>query len=677
MTRSSTLSFSLAFFSAHAFLHLQPVVLVLPCPAQRFCIKCNPSSAIPQCAPASLLIMRTISWIYLFAAFTILVTVAIATTPALDHDNEFLSDLAPTIHFKSHGQAQFAAIDGHLTSSFDLNEPVFALYACRRLITDFQSAARETKQTVLSSVNDTDRAGLFGLHSALPTVREMEKQVNRSLDLNNDVRILIGAVFPPDPTSPGLTDLADPAALMRIARQILSGILAGGSAILGYELSSLFSTSSYSEEAITDLEANQDRLLAALRKEHQRSEDASLELDKALRWTNARVASVRETTTWESRLLLLSVLTAAVTRHSDLTIHGINSLLVSGQLPAHLLRPKRVQEQLDVLAQHAKKKGLELLLTSPLEVYKATSLPVTFRNGTVRAVTPIPLAPLGQQFDLYELIDIPIRIDSNRTKQIRISTAERFLAVSRDRKQSAFVTMTSLEHCRVLRGRYVCRDNPILSRDPHATCAKSLFLDNHRDIIATCTFSTVPAAPGAWEIGSGDYAIFLPSPETLTITCHTDRSANDRMLSARFSGLRRLSLPDNCRAFTSSFIVQRFEELIPIRAPVTVDASLMAALLVTETELRQPDHLNVSYQAAVPRPYSDPTLLPVRHGMPMPWYYQVLIGMGATGLIVAVTLVMVLFCRYRPRTREARIHIHGHDEQDQELKPMAPLCQAE
>ena len=57
----------------------------------------------------------------------------------------------------------------------------------------------------------------------------MEKQVNRSLDLNNEVCILIGANFPPDPTSPGLSDLTNPA-LKCVARQILSGILAGGSA---------------------------------------------------------------------------------------------------------------------------------------------------------------------------------------------------------------------------------------------------------------------------------------------------------------------------------------------------------------------------------------------------------------------------------------------------------------
>ena len=59
------------------------------------------------------------------------------------------------------------------------------------------------------------------------------------------------------------------------------------------------------------------------------------------------------------------------------------------------------------------------------------------------------------------------------------------------------------------------------SRNPHASSAKALYFDDHRDAIATCTFSTVPSVAGTLRMALGEYTIFLPKPEVLTVTCAT------------------------------------------------------------------------------------------------------------------------------------------------------------
>ena len=622
--------------------------------------------------------MHLLAWLRWSLLALLIVNNCDGTAPGLDPTvDDILTDLTPLTHFRAHGTGRFSPLDGHLTTTFDLNEVVYGLFTVRRLVLDFLSAARDTAKTMASHMTNHSASSPFGLKSAVPIAYELVKRVNRSLDLNNDVRMVIGAILPPDHTTPGLTDFINPAAMLRVTRQIIAGLVAGGAALVSAEVASLFSGSDYSSEAISDLETNQGRLLAALKKEHQRTEDNSLELHKAVKWANDQVESLYSISSWDQRLIMLSTLVATVENHNAVVISGINSLLQHHRLPPHLVRPKEITKQLEVLAEHAKAKGLECLYTTPLQVFHAETIPIPFQNGTVRAVTNIPLSPLNQRFNFLELLPVPIRIDSNHTRQITVSTPDRFLAVSLDQLQSTFVSLRDLDQCRPLGGDLLCKGNPVLSRNPHASCAKALYFDDHRDAIATCTFSTVPAVAGAWRIALGEYAVFLPKPEVLTVTCTTQRSDNDRLFTASFVGLKKLSLPPHCRAYCSSFQIQEFESLLPVKAPVSVDATMLTEALVLEVEDEHNTVFKDTLSAAVPKPYSDPSLLHVRHTAPLQWWVKVLIGCGAAALGAVMALSAVLFCRYRSRTTEARVQINMTSDDDHELKPMAPLGQIE
>ena len=73
------------------------------------------------------------------------------------------------------------------------------------------------------------------------------------------------------------------------------------------------------------------------------------------------------------------------------------------------------------------------------------------------------------------------------------------------------------------------------------------------------------------------------------------------LFTASFAGVKKLSLPPHCHAFTSSFKLQEFESLLPIKAPVSVDATMLTQALVLEVEDEHDTVFQDTLSAAIPK----------------------------------------------------------------------------
>ena len=173
-------------------MHLLLSFFVLASPTQlsTFCIKAPVPSPFLS-IPSPIFKMHLLAWLRWSLLALLIVNNCDGTAPGLDPTvDDILTDLTPLTHFRAHGTGRFSPLDGHLTTTFDLNEVVYGLFTVRRLVLDFLSAARDTAKTMASHMTNHSASSPFGLKSAVPIAYEMVKRVNRSLDLNNDVRMV-------------------------------------------------------------------------------------------------------------------------------------------------------------------------------------------------------------------------------------------------------------------------------------------------------------------------------------------------------------------------------------------------------------------------------------------------------------------------------------------------------
>ena len=286
------------------------------------------------------------------------------------------------------------------------------------------------------------------------------------------------------------------------------------------------------------------------------------------------------------------------------------------------------------------------------------------------------MAPLRHNFNVYQYIPAPLAISSNYTNVVTIHPSRSYYFESADEKHSMYLSKADISNCAATGRMLLCSGNPILRRRSAPDCVAAIYQDHHNDILAQCLVNSVPPVPNAWTLTTDSWAVFFPHPASLTVTCASARSQNEKRYQEQFQGLRLLTLPKDCRAFTPDYVIQRFGVLTDEQTLVALDATIVTDILSQQADQEHLNEFEDKLTAAVPQKYHDPALVRVRHSPPTPLWVKILAGLGVGALGGLFALCAILFCRFRQTTIQVNTGTKTQKASDNNYE-MAPLNQAE
>ena len=598
---------------------------------------------------------------------------------------EFLHDATPASHFRSRGELVNLVDEGVIVFDMALNPLLNDLHRAYANIKRLDTYVKD-----LGQFRDSNGTKPWQARTVRPTLSAALTDCKEAIYRLRTIYDTLGILFPSSTNDPQPKEAKrksnrrnKPRRQPRQALAVLAGTSIGWvtSKILG-----LFSGSSLNpEQSIRDLESNEHAIAASLTQQEHETNKHFRELEHVEDLLSKELDFFLQASRWSEAAQLCVTSTRTVTAHVTRVSLGVLQLVAFQQLPASLIAPYYLHTKLDHLARQAKINNMQPLPASPAELLGAHTDYVVFPNATIRGIVRVPLFPHKQVFSLYEFIPTPMKVDSNITGLVQIKPPKPFLAVYQD-QETLFFTMSSTSTCPLFRNRVrTCHDHPVLRKRRAPDCTFSLFSSDTNGVLNTCPIHALPRLPDIWTIRPDHYLLYHPDESALTISCQNKPS--DTIFTTSFSGLKRLSLPPRCRAFTDVSTLTHFPTLLREQLVLNVSATNIADVLPSIADPVQLRGFNGNGSDFSPFVYHDPAMRPVRHPEELSQVTHILAIFGPIALLGLILLVLILFCKYKQRVQQiyyglpfvANVRERGsvfNQNNQQELQPMRTDNQA-
>ena len=402
---------------------------------------------------------------------------------------------------------------------------------------------------------------------------------------------------------------------------LLTSVVSG---IGGY----IFGTSHSTSQTDVQLLANQDHFVQLFRENDHRAVLMQSEIHDLSVIVQQSSASARNC------LILLSIFFFQA-KQLSVTFRALETLILDGKLSPGLLGPDLLHQKYGHLAQQVSRQGQRLAIDTELDLFRCAVSFGTFTDETVRIVAHIPVTNDDlASFSLYRYHAVPLE-EKGEFFQVR-SPVDSYLLVNKERSRHVFVNALELSRCRPHSSFLSCDRFNGLRRRGAPSCLWALFTSNSTMMHAWCSLRSLPPVNRFWTFPNNQFLVFHGKSDTVEVSC-----GSKLVDSSYFAGLQLITLPDNCRAVSSSY------ELIGSSMVFSDDAVLrLAPVEVNTALLRGHSDSNSSAIARLLREASKDVHIPsdiVVPASPMTTYGG-FVSLGCLGLVVVV--ILLLFVRW-------------------------------
>ena len=210
------------------------------------------------------------------------------------------------------------------------------------------------------------------------------------------------------------------------------------------------------------------------------------------------------------------------------------------RLSTQLLPGETIVKMYKFLENAAKEKGLELLISQPVDLYQ-TELSYFYReeDQMLNLFLHIPMVRPNSILQFYQLVPFPIASDIRNNSSMVPKVEKDMIAVGPDH-QYQIVGHSDLTSCTKYGTVYLCEERHTTSTNMDKTCLGALYQEKWPLIHKLCEFQFVPADEYVFKLSSNQWIISSPTPLTTSVKC------NKVFNSVNLKPLSIVTVPEGC-----------------------------------------------------------------------------------------------------------------------------------
>lgn len=240
-------------------------------------------------------------------------------------------------------------------------------------------------------------------------------------------------------------------------------------------------------------------------------------------------------------------------------IRGLNAL-ADRRLSPDLVQAEDLSLTIDRLKRQLGKTGYELGIGPIQSVFSCEVSHLIYKNQSMLVVVHIPAFKSGTKMDLYELVSLPVMLESDHYSPLKkaVENAEVYLkpqpkktiiAVQPETNMVRALTRDDLSKCEDMNSMYFCPDLNIYHRDDERECVVGLYTKNSEIIRDRCPWTVHPAQDAAVQLDSNHFVIYQHDNRDIKLKC------GSAIRTKSFRGLYEFYVPPGCTLTSDKFVI--------------------------------------------------------------------------------------------------------------------------
>ena len=356
--------------------------------------------------------------------------------------------------------------------------------------------------------------------------------------------------------------------LLRTTRQAVIGAIIATIGVMT-SLVSIFTSHelmnmSSSDDTDDELIDNSNNIIKTL----QSHENAIHRDEAAIKAVKIQIDKLEKTISLEKKatdaylgLFAIKLFGSTTTQHLERMQDGLYQLL-KNRLSPKLVPLTKLQSITSKLRSTARKRGYELSISSPSDVYMCQTSFVAYQTGELIVLSHIPMYKNKHLMKLLEYQPTPIILSNQSQQQLFIKPQEPIIAVDEDLTLYSVYTEEEIHHdCWTIHNTHYCKNRNILTRITHVDCTLALYKKDKKKIKEKCSLEVSSPQEVIIQLNSTSFYTYTPNQTDLFINCPEDKHEK-----LRIKGFNIISLKPGCRSslnrhvFTSGIEIE--EEII-------------------------------------------------------------------------------------------------------------------
>ena len=250
----------------------------------------------------------------------------------------------------------------------------------------------------------------------------------------------------------------------------------------------------------------------------------------------------------DETLFLVSTSLNTAYAESQRIIRGVNSL-ANNRLSPDLIKAKELRKGVEVIRRNLQAQGFELGISQYQEVFTCETSHLVYENGTIVVIVHLPAYKHNSQMRLLEFSGMPWSLPKLKTSVV-LKSPQQLLAVTEDESMFRIVDTKSLDECTKTTNWYFCPNRNVYDKRIKSDCLMNLFTGDEKGISHNCVWSAAPAQDSVLQLGPNLFMIFHAEESGIRLRC-----PNSPEEFGSFQGVRILTIPSSCRAYTDAFVM--------------------------------------------------------------------------------------------------------------------------
>ena len=337
---------------------------------------------------------------------------------------------------------------------------------------------------------------------------------------------------------------------IRTVRQVIVGTVIAAVGVLT-SLVSIFTSNelmnmSSADDTDDELIDNSNNIIKTL----QSHENAIHRDEAAIKEMKDHVIKLKKTISLETkatdayiRLFSIKLFGSTTTQHLERMQDGLYQLL-KNRLSPKLVPLTKIQAVISRLRTTARKRGYELSINSPSDVYMCQTSFVAYATGELIVLSHIPMYKTKHLMRLLEYQPTPIILSNQSQQQLFIKPKDPIIAVDEDLTLYSVYTKEEIHHdCWSIHNTHYCKNKNILTRVSHIDCTLALYKKDKMEIKEKCALEVSSPQEVIIQLNSTSFYTYTPNDTDLFINCPEAKQEKTIV-----NGFNIINLKPGCRS---------------------------------------------------------------------------------------------------------------------------------
>ena len=210
-------------------------------------------------------------------------------------------------------------------------------------------------------------------------------------------------------------------------------------------------------------------------------------------------------------LFAIKLFGSTTTQHLERMQDGLYQLL-KNKLSPKLVPLSKLQTVISELTSTVRKRGYELAINSPSNVYMCQTSFVAYETGELIVMSHLPMYKNKHLMKLLEYQPTPIILSKQSQQQLFIKPQNPIIAVDEDLTLYSVYTKEEIHHdCWAIHNTHYCKNKNILTRVSHIDCTLALYKKDKKTIGEKCSLEVSSAREIIIQLNSTSFYTYTPN----------------------------------------------------------------------------------------------------------------------------------------------------------------------